>query len=118
MPARSLAAACLVAVLALSACGSKTKNVDAATYTCAKFQKSLATKGDETSGNFINELVKQAKLKQTGRTARSEVTLGIFFACRNKPGSTRPAQTAIATAKRIEAGKFRVPAPQKKKSGK
>jgi hypothetical protein len=122
MPSRSLSALLLLPVLTLAACGgssSKTKDVNTAAYTCAQFNKSLATKGDDTAGNFINQLRKQANLGQDSNTERREVTLGIFFACRNKPGSTKPATAAVTTAKKIKTGKFRLPASSnpKKKSG-
>jgi hypothetical protein len=104
--------------LAIGGCGSSDKKVDTANYTCAQFQKSLQTKGDNSAGNFINQLAKQASLKQPTKTARREVSLGIYFACRGQSGSVKPAVKATAIAQRIEAGKFKLPAPQKKKSGK
>jgi hypothetical protein len=94
----------------LASCGGNDKKVDTATYTCAEFNKSLATKNDNTAGNFINALQKQAKLGQGKKTERSEITIGIYFACRNNPGSTKPAAVAIATAKQVKAGKFKLPA--------
>ena len=120
MRSRLLASTLLVPVLALSACGGKSKDVDTASYTCAQFNKSLATKGDSTSGNFINQLRKQAKLGKDEKTERRAVTLGIYFACRGKPGSTKPAKPAIANAKQLVAGKFKLPAAPttKKKSTK
>ena len=115
---RSPACVLLVPVLALSACGGKTK-VDTASYTCAQFNKSLATKGDDTAGAFINALRERAALGQDKKAERREITLGIFFACRGKPGSTKPADTAVKTAKLIKAGKFKLPgAPDTKKSDK
>lgn len=114
-PAATLVA-CLVPALALSACGSKEKKVDAAAYTCKQFDNSLKTKNDNSAGNFINQLVKQANLEHSGKTARSEVTVGIYFTCRNKPGSTKPAHGAVRVAQRIEAGKFHLPGSGKKKS--
>ena len=103
-------------VLALSACGGGDKSkVDTATYTCAEFNKSLRTKNDNTSGEYINKLVEQADLGQEKTVARREITLGIYFACRNKPGSTKPAATAIATAKKIKAGEFKLPGGPKTK---
>ena len=113
-----LAALVVLPALALSACGGD-KSVDTATYTCADFNKSLATKGDITAGNFINGLRKQANLGQSAQLERREITLGIYFACRGKPGSTKPADAAIATAKQIKAGKFKASLPKnaKKKSG-
>src|SRR3954470_11794196 len=120
MRTRMLATAALVPVLALSACGSKTKDVNAATYTCAQFSRSLSAKSDDSAGNFINQLRKQAALGQDAKTERREVTLGIYFACRGKPGSTTPAKPAIVTAKQIKSGKFKLPAAAgtKKKSNK
>src|SRR3954447_7708764 len=119
MRSRSFAGLLLVPVLALSACGDKSKPVDTASYTCSDFNKSLATKGDDTAGNYINALRKQAKLGQEQKVERREVTLGIYFACRGKPGSTKPAVVATATAKKIKAGTFKLPglASKKKKSG-
>lgn len=120
MRLRCLATLCLVPACALSACGSKTKDVNTASYTCGQFQKSLNTKGDNSAGNYINQLIKQAKLHQTGKNARNEMTAGIFFTCRNQSASTKPAKGAISVAKRIEAGTFKLPgaAKTKKKSGK
>jgi hypothetical protein len=120
MASRTLSVLLLVPVLALAACGSKTKSVNTAAYTCAEFNKSLATKGDDTAGNYINGLRKQANLGQDAKTERREITLGIFFACRDKPGTTKPAATAIASAKAIKNGTFKIPgaANTKKKSTK
>src|SRR3954454_16572952 len=120
MRTRMLATAAVVPVLALGACGSKTKDVNSAAYTCAQFSRSLSAKSDNSAGNFINQLRKQAALSQEAKTERREVTLGIYFACRGKPGSTKPAKLAIATAKQIKSGKFKLPAAAstKKKSNK
>jgi hypothetical protein len=111
---------CLIAllavpVLALAACGSG-KQVNTANYTCGDFNKSLKTKGDDTSGNFINQLRKKADLGQSEKTERSEITLGIILTCRNKPASTKPADRAVAIAQQIKTGKFKL--PTKKKSSK
>ena len=107
--------ACLILpALALSACGGGNKSVDTASYTCADFNKSLRTKGDDTAGTYINELRKDAKLGQDAKLERREITLGIFFACRGKPGSTKPKAVAIATAQKVKAGKFKLPAGTKK----
>jgi hypothetical protein len=119
MGARPITAVIAAAALTLSACGGG-KQVDTAKYTCADFKKSLATKGDDTAGNYVNQLRKQAKLGQDEKTERREVTLGVYLACRGKPGSTRPAKTAIATAKSVKGGKFKLPkapAAKKKRSG-
>jgi hypothetical protein len=108
-------------VLALAACGDKGKPVATASYTCADFSKSLRTKGDDTAGRFINELRKKASLGQDSKTERREITLGIYFACRGKPGSTKPGAKALDAAKLMKTGKFRIPAPpatSKKKSNK
>jgi hypothetical protein len=102
-------------VLALSACGGKSTPVNTASYSCGQFNKSLRTKGDNTSGTFINQLRKQAGLGQDQKVERREITLGIYFACRGKPGSTRPAKAAVATAKQIKAGKFKLPGIAKAK---
>ena len=42
-----------------------------------------------------------------------------IVACRGEPASKKPADEAIATAKKIKAGKFKLQAPssKKKKSG-
>jgi hypothetical protein len=106
---RSLSCLLVLPILGLAACGGKTTNVNTASYTCADFNKSLRTKGDDTSGQFINKLRKQAKLGQDKKTEGSEITLGIYFACRGKPGTTKPATVAIATAKKIKAGNFKLP---------
>src|SRR5437763_268011 len=114
MRTRMLATALLVPALAVSACGSKTKNVDTASYTCGQFSKSLATKGNNSAGNFINQLRKEANLGQDAKTERREVTLGIYFACRGKPASTKPADPAVKSAQQIKAGKFKLPGSTKK----
>jgi hypothetical protein len=101
-------------VLAISACGGNSKKIDTASYTCAQFNKSLRTKDDNTAGQFINDLRKQASLRQDQTTERRAITVGIYFACRGKPGSTKPAKAAVATAKQIKAGKFKLPAAPKK----
>ena len=113
-----LALLLIVPALLLSACGRGEK-VDTATYTCAHFNKSLRTKNDNTSGQFINRLRDKANLGQDTKVERRELTLGIILACRNKPGSTRPADKAVVAAKQIRDGKFKTPAgkPKKKKSG-
>jgi hypothetical protein len=118
MRLRQPAGVVVVSVLALAGCGSKSKDVNTATYTCAEFNKSLATKGDDSAGNYINQLRKQANLGRDAKTERSAITLGIYFACKGKPGSTKPAAAAVATAKQIKAGKFHIPgaAGSKKKS--
>jgi hypothetical protein len=90
-----------LSALVFAACGSK--DVDTATYTCGEFNKSLRTKGDDTAGNYINQLVEQAKLGQDKKTERREVTLGIIAACRGKPAATKPAQDAITGAKALKA---------------
>jgi hypothetical protein len=105
-------------VLALAACG--TKDVDTASYTCGQFNKSLKTKGDDTAGNFINQLRKQAKLGQDEKLERREIALGVIGACRNKPAGTKPANQAIATAKKLKAGSIKAEdlGKQPKKSSK
>src|SRR3954447_20176691 len=107
-----------LAVLALAACGSS--KVDTATYTCDDFNKSLRTKGDDTSGTYINELRKRADLRQTAKTEQREITLGIISACRGKPASTKPADDAIKAAKLVEARteKLKSSVEKKKKSSK
>jgi hypothetical protein len=107
-----LAALLLVPVFALAACGSS-KNVDTASYTCSQFNKSLQTKGDDSAGNYINQLRKKAKLGQGEKVERSEITLGIVVSCRGKAGSTKPADNAVAIAKRIKAGKYKLPGKKK-----
>jgi len=108
MTHRTLAATLGVALLGLSACGGG-DSVNASGYTCGQFNQSLKTKGDNTSGTYINQLRKDAELGQAKQTEIRELTLGIFFACRGKPASTKPAKQAIATAKLIRAGKFKLP---------
>ena len=108
-----LLASLLLPVLALSACGDDTKDVDTASYTCADFNKSLRTKGDDSAGNYINQLRNDADLGQDTKVERREITLGIFFACRGKPGSTKPATVAVATAKKIKSGDFKAPSGTK-----
>ena len=91
-----------LAVLALAACGSSNSKVDTATYTCGDFNKSLRTKGDNSSGTYINALRKEADLGQNAKTEQREITLGIISTCRGKPASTKPADDAIKVAKRIK----------------
>ena len=118
MTSRTVAATLAVSALALAACGDS-KHVDTSAYTCGQFNKSLKTKGDNTSGGFINQLRREAKLGQAKQTEVRELTLGVFFACRGKPASTKPAKPAIATAKLIRAGTFKIPgAPSSKKKSK
>jgi hypothetical protein len=110
----------VLSALALAACGSG-EEVDTSKYTCDQFNRSLAKKGDDSAGNFINRLREQAKLGQPDSVERRELSLGIFFACRGQPGSTRPGQRAVAIAKQIKAGTFHLPKPAKapeKSSGK
>ena len=114
-----LALLLITPALLLSACGRGEK-VDTATYTCAEFNKSLRTKDDNTSGQFINRLRDKADLGQDEKIERREITFGIIVACRGEAGSTRPADEAIATAKQLRDGKFKPSgqaAPKKKKSG-
>ena len=90
-------------VLALAACGSgSSSKVDTATYTCGDFNRSLRTKGDNSSGTYINALRKEADLGQDAKIEQREITLGILSACRGKPASTKPADDAIKVAKRIK----------------
>src|SRR5436190_7692421 len=108
----------LLPMFALAACGGGSKDVKTATYTCAEFNKSLRTKGDDSAGNYINQLRRQAKLGGDVKSERRAVALGIYFACLNKPGSTTPVKAAVANAKLLKVGKFHIPKPaqQKKKS--
>lgn len=106
-----LAALLLVVGCLLAACGSK--DVDTASYTCGQFNTSLRTKNDNTAGNFINQLRKQAKLGQSTKQERSEITFGIIVSCRNKPASTKPADAAIKVAKQVKAGTYRLPGKKK-----
>jgi hypothetical protein len=119
MTHRLLPTLLLLPVLAFAGCGKDEDKVDVASYTCGEFNKSLRTKDDNTSGRFINELRKQANLGQEEKAERRTITLGIYFTCRGKPASTRPAKDAVAAAKKIKAGTFKAPdAPDsdKKKS--
>jgi hypothetical protein len=113
LPVASLA----LCVLALAACGNK--DVDTAGYTCGQFNTSLKTKGDDSAGNYINQLRKDADLGQDEKVERREITLGIIVACRGQAAGKKPANEAIATAKKIKAGKFKLQtqASKKKKSG-
>jgi hypothetical protein len=114
---RALAVLVALSAFAVAACG--TDNVDTAAYTCGEFNKSLKTKGDDTAGNYINQLRKDADLGQDEKVERREITLGIIVACRGESAKKTPADEAIATAKKIKAGKFKLQAPssKKKKSG-
>src|SRR4051794_33280385 len=113
LPAAFLA----LCVLCLAACGNK--DVDTASYTCGQFDKSLKTKGDDSAGNYINGLREDADLGQDDKVERREITLGIILACRGESANTKPADEAIATAKKIKAGKLKlkVGSSKKKKSG-
>ncbi|MFL5894286.1 MAG: hypothetical protein ACJ76Z_04130 [Thermoleophilaceae bacterium] len=113
MTRSALAAVLAVAALVAGGCG-KGKQVDTASYTCGQFNKSLRTKGDNSSGNFVNQLRKQAKLGQTEKLERNEISLGIILSCRGKPASTRPAQSAVKIAKEIKAGRLRLTPPKKR----
>ena len=84
-PRRLSTAALAASTLALAACGSG-KQVETASYTCGDFYKSLKTAGDNTSGNFINKLRKQANLGQPKQIEVREISFGVYFACRGKPG--------------------------------
>jgi hypothetical protein len=90
----------LVSLLALPACG-KNPDVDLASYSCADFNKSLKSKDDESAGRFINQLREKARLGQGEKVERREVTLGIIYTCRGTKGSVKPANKAIAYAKRL-----------------
>jgi hypothetical protein len=104
----------LVAVLGLAACGDA--HVDTSKYTCGQFNKSLRTKGDNSAGTFIRDLRSKANLGQDQTTERRELTVGIIFACRQKSAATAPGEKAIAIAKQIKAGKFKLPGVKKKSS--
>jgi len=115
-PRRLSTAALAASALALASCGSG-KQVSPATYTCGEWDKSLKTAGDNTSGNFINKLRKQANLGQSKKLETREISFAIYLACRGKPASTRPAAKAIATAKALKAGTYKPPpGPAKKKT--
>jgi predicted small secreted protein len=108
MTGRLAIAVALLTALTLAACGAG-KQVNASGYTCGEFSKSLRTKGDNSAGNFLNKLRDQAKLGQDKQTELRELTLGIFFACRGKPASARPAGQAVTIAKQIRDHKFKLP---------
>jgi hypothetical protein len=107
-----LVALLTVSAFAFAACGNN--DVDTASYTCGEFNKSLRTKDDNSAGNYINQLREQADLNQKQNVERSEITLGIIVTCRDKPASTKPAGGAVAIAKQIKAGTYKL--PRKKKS--
>src|SRR4051812_38719658 len=107
-----LAALFVLSVFALAACGGD-KDVDTATYTCGQFNKSLRTKSDSSAGNYINGLRKRAKLGQSDKVERSEITLGVIVTCRGKAASTKPADNAVAIAKQVKAGKYKLPRTKK-----
>jgi hypothetical protein len=109
---RLLSGLLVLPVLGLAACGDT--HVDTAKYTCGQFNKSLQTKNDNSAGTFIRDLRSKANLGQDANTERREITVGIILACRQKPTATKPADAAIATAKQIKAGKFKLQAPKKK----
>jgi hypothetical protein len=92
-----------VCLLALSACGKK--DLDPDTYTCGQWNKSLRTKDDLSSGTFIRALRERAKLGQARAVEEREFAVAIFFACRGKPSSYKPAGKAIENAKALKAGK-------------
>jgi hypothetical protein len=109
---RVLSGLLVLPVLGLAACGDT--HVDTAKYTCGEFNKSLRTKGDNTAGTFIRDLRSKANLGQDTKTEQREITFGIIFACNRKPAVATPGKQAIATAKQIKAGKFKLPAAKKK----
>lgn len=113
---RRLTAIAVLPALVFAACGEDKDKVDVATYTCAQFNKSLRTKDDNTAGRYINELRKRANLSQEEKTERQNVTLGIYFTCRGKPGTTKPATGAVKVARQLKNRTFKAPPPKKKSS--
>src|SRR4051812_12363027 len=91
---------CVLAASMFAACGSS--HVDTAKYTCGEFNKSLRTKGDDSSGTFIRDLRTEANLGQDAKTEQREITIGIIVACRGKAGNKTPGDEAITTAKKIK----------------
>ena len=51
-------------------------------------------------------LRKEAARLDDRKTPANEVGSAIYFNCRGKPGSTKPANRSLTTAKAIAAGKF------------
>ena len=103
-------ACCLLlpATLALSACGGG-EEIDPATYTCGDFAKSLDTKDDRSAGSFIRLLNDRAKSKGPREVKEKRMAYAIYVACRGEKASFRPANVAVANAKKLEQGKRVVP---------
>ena len=108
MPARSAICASLLAAAAVFA-GCGYEEIDANTYTCGEFQKSLDTKDNETAGQYIRLLNDRAKLKGRRSDREKVMAYAIFAACRGEKASVRPANKAVANAKAIQAGKQVLP---------
>ena len=119
MTYRTLSTLLVLPALAFSACGSKTKDVDVATYTCGQFQKSLNTKGDDSAGNYINQLRDKVDFGKDAKTERGLTAQAIYFACLGQPASKKPLAAATTSMKQMKAGTFKPPKlpKAKKKSG-
>lgn len=104
---RLLCAALLPAAFLVAACGGE--EIEASTYTCGEFAKSLDTKDDRTAGTFIRLLNDRAKLKGSRSEQEKRMAYAIFVACRGEKAGFRPANEAVANAKKIAAGKRVVP---------
>jgi hypothetical protein len=100
----------LAGALVLSGCfGGGEKDINADAYTCGEFRKSLRTKDDNSSGQFIRLLNDRAGSKGDRREKERMMALAIFVACRGQKESFKPASAAIANVKKLQAGKSIVP---------
>ena len=99
----------LLAAVALTASACGGEEIDAATYTCGEFSKSLDTKDDRTAGTYIRLLNDRAGLKGSRSLQERRMTYAIYVACRGQESSYKPATVAVANAKKIAAGKPVVP---------
>lgn len=91
----------------LAACGGE--EIQASTYTCGEFKKSLETKDDRSAGTFIRLLNDRAKLKGDDAAQEKRMAYAIFVACRGEKASLKPADEAVSNAKKIAAGKRVIP---------
>ena len=102
------------AALLVAACGGE--DIDASTYTCGQFSKSLDTKDDRSAGTYIRLLNDRAKTKGERAVQEKRMAYSIYVACRGKKASFRPADEAVSNAKKIAAGKAVIPEDVKKRA--
>jgi len=108
MPIGRLVCSALSLSVLVAACGGE--EIQAATYTCGQFAKSLDTKDDRSAGTFIRLLNDRAQLTGSRSEQEKRMAYAIFVACRGEKAGFRPANEAVANARKIAAGKRVVPA--------